>query len=73
MASRVNCLCEHVWGKDWPEHVGSIEVGKNAALLAVGVDWIVFPQARYPSLDVVFEEVDLFLAGTGPREAAQKG
>jgi ribonuclease BN (tRNA processing enzyme) len=24
VASRVNCLCEHVWGSDWPEHVGSI-------------------------------------------------
>jgi GGDEF domain-containing protein len=38
-----------------------IEVGKNAALLAVGVDWIVFPQAQYSSLDILFAEVDLFL------------
>lgn len=38
-----------------------IEVGKNAALLAVGVDWIVFPQSQYPSLDILFAEVDLFL------------
>ena len=38
-----------------------IEVGKNAALLAVGVDWIVFPQSQYASLDILFAEVDLFL------------
>ena len=40
-----------------------IEVGKNAALLAVGVDWIVFPQSQYASLDILFAEVDLFLGG----------
>jgi GGDEF domain-containing protein len=39
-----------------------IELGKNSALLAVGVEWIVFPQARYSSLDLVFAEVDSFLA-----------
>ncbi len=39
-----------------------IETGKNSAPLAVGVEWVVFPQARYPSLDVVFAEVDAFLA-----------
>jgi GGDEF domain-containing protein len=38
-----------------------IELGKNSALLAVGVEWIVFPQARYSSLDLVFAEVDSFL------------
>ena len=40
-----------------------VEVGKNAALLAVGVDWMVFQQAKYPSLDVVLAEIDLFVAG----------
>jgi hypothetical protein len=38
-----------------------IEVGKNSALLAVGLDWMVFPQAQYPSPDVMFAEVDAFL------------
>ena len=38
-----------------------VEAGKNSALLAVGVDWAVYPQAQYPSLDVVLAEVDLFL------------
>jgi GGDEF domain-containing protein len=40
-----------------------VEVGKKAALLSVGVDWVVFPQAQCPSLDAVFTEVDAFLAG----------
>jgi GGDEF domain-containing protein len=39
-----------------------IEVGKKSALLSVGIDWIVFPQAQCPSLDAVFTEVDSFLA-----------
>jgi hypothetical protein len=40
-----------------------IEVGKKSALLSVGVDWVVFPQAQCLSLDAVFAEVDAFLAG----------
>lgn len=39
-----------------------IEAGKKSALLSVGIDWIVFPQAQCASLDAVFTEVDLFLA-----------
>jgi GGDEF domain-containing protein len=46
-----------------------IEVGQKTALLSVGVDWIVFPQAQCPSLEAVFTEVDSFLAGE-PGEAA---
>ena len=38
-----------------------IEVGRNSALLSVGMDWIVSPQAGRP-LDAVFTEVDAFLA-----------
>ena len=45
-----------------------IEVGKKTALISVGVDWIVFPQAQCSSLDAVFTEVDSFLA----RETAVK-
>lgn len=41
-----------------------IEVGRNSALLSVGVDWIVSPQAGRP-LDAVFTEVDAFLANAG--------
>jgi GGDEF domain-containing protein len=37
------------------------EVGRNSAMLSVGVDWIVFPQSNRP-LDAVFTEVDAFLA-----------
>jgi hypothetical protein len=41
-----------------------IEVGRNSAVLSVGVDWTVFPQTdRHP--DAVFAEVDAFLANTG--------
>ena len=40
-----------------------VEVGKKTALLSIGVDWIVFPQAQYTSLDAVFNEIDAFLAG----------
>jgi GGDEF domain-containing protein len=39
-----------------------IEAGKKSALLSVGIDWIVFPQAQCASLDAVFAEVDSFLA-----------
>ena len=42
-----------------------IEVGRNSALISIGVDWIVFPQADRP-LDAVFTEVDAFLACSGP-------
>jgi GGDEF domain-containing protein len=38
-----------------------VEVGRNSALLAVGVDWVVFAQAQFPSPDMLFREVDLFL------------
>ena len=41
-----------------------VEVGKNAALLAVGIDWVLFPQAQYPSVEAVFEEIDSFLGET---------
>jgi GGDEF domain-containing protein len=41
-----------------------VEVGKKTALLSVGVDWTVFPEAQCPSLDEVFAEVDAFLTGT---------
>jgi len=38
-----------------------VEVGKNSALLAVGVDWILFPHAQYPSPDAIFAEADSFV------------
>jgi hypothetical protein len=41
-----------------------IEVGRNSALLSVGVDWTVFPQTDRPP-DAVFAEVDAFLTNTG--------
>jgi GGDEF domain-containing protein len=41
-----------------------VEVGNKSALLSVGVDWVVFPQADHPSLEAVFTEVDAFLANT---------
>lgn len=41
-----------------------VELGKNAALLAVAVDWTVIARAQFPSLDVAFQLVDEFLAGT---------
>jgi hypothetical protein len=47
-----------------------IEVGRSSALISVGVDWTVFPQADRP-LDAVFAEVDAFLASSGP--VARKG
>jgi GGDEF domain-containing protein len=43
-----------------------IEVGKKSALISVGVDWIVFPQAQCATLDAVFSEVDSFLAAEKP-------
>ena len=39
-----------------------VEVGRKSALLSVGVDWNVFPQADYPSLGAVLGSVDEFLA-----------
>jgi GGDEF domain-containing protein len=42
-----------------------VELGKNSALLAVGVDWTIFQQGRYSSLDLVLGEVDAFLNETG--------
>src|SRR5207244_11635644 len=39
-----------------------VEAGKKAAVLPLGVDWIVFPQSQCPSLDAVFAEVDSFLS-----------
>ena len=39
-----------------------IEVGRKSALLSVGMDWIVFPQANRPSLEAIFAEIDAFLA-----------
>jgi GGDEF domain-containing protein len=49
-----------------------IEVGRKSTLLSVGVDWIVFPQSGRANLDVVFAEVDSFLANTRqvPAQAA---
>jgi len=48
-----------------------IEVGKKTALLSVGVDWIVFPEAQCPSLDAVFAEVDSFLATARPASSPE--
>jgi GGDEF domain-containing protein len=42
-----------------------IEVGRKSALLSVGVDWNIFPQAGRASLEAVFTEVDAFLANVG--------
>lgn len=41
-----------------------IEVGRKSALLSVGVDWIIFPQSEYPTLEAAFAKVDDFLANT---------
>ena len=38
-----------------------IELGKNSALLAVSLDWTVFAQSQFPTLDGAFEAVDAFL------------
>ena len=47
---------------------GFVRSADGSALISVGVDWIVFPQAQCSSLDAVFTEVDSFLA----RETAVK-
>ena len=46
-----------------------IEVGRKSAMLSVGIDWILFPQAQYPTLEAVFAELDNFLdnAASGPQ------
>lgn len=46
-----------------------VEVGRKSALLSVGVDWIVFPQADHASLEAVLAEVDTFLAGASPEKS----
>lgn len=43
-----------------------IEVGRKSALLSVGVDWVMFPQAQYATLEAVLTDVDAFLATTRP-------
>lgn len=48
-----------------------IELGKKSVLLSVVVDWVVFEQAQYPSLDLVFTEVDSFLASEAPTSAGR--
>ena len=48
-----------------------VEVGRKAALLSIGVDWTVFPQAQCTSLDGVFTEVDSFLASSIPGASSQ--
>jgi hypothetical protein len=47
-----------------------VEVGTKSALLSVGVDWIVFPQADHASLEAVLAEVDTFLAGSSPEKSS---
>jgi GGDEF domain-containing protein len=47
-----------------------VEVGRTSALLSIGVDWILFPQAGRPSLQAVFTEVDAFLANTRPETSS---
>jgi GGDEF domain-containing protein len=53
-----------------------VELGRKSALLAVGVDWILFPQSDHPSLEAALGEVDAFLAGAkaeaSPPAAAQR-
>jgi len=39
-----------------------VEAGTNSALLAVGVDWLIFPQAQYPSPEMARAEMEAFLA-----------
>jgi GGDEF domain-containing protein len=46
-----------------------IEVGRKSALLAVGVDWIAFPQSAHPTLESALGEVENFLA-TGNESSA---
>ena len=40
-----------------------VEAGTNSALLAVGVEWLIFPRSQYPSADAALAEVEAFLAG----------
>jgi hypothetical protein len=40
-----------------------VETGKNSPPAAMGVDWVVYPQTRFPTLDGVFAEIDAFLEG----------
>jgi GGDEF domain-containing protein len=47
-----------------------IELGRKSALLAVGVDWILFPQSDHPSLEGALTEVDTFLAGGAKPETS---
>ncbi len=46
-----------------------MEIGTKSALLAVGVDWCIFPLAQYQSPDAAFSEVDWFL-GESKKEGA---
>jgi GGDEF domain-containing protein len=45
-----------------------IELGRKSALLSVAVDWTVFPQAQFPTLEAVFAEVDAFLNSSKPEQ-----
>jgi GGDEF domain-containing protein len=45
-----------------------VELGERSTLLAVGLDWVVFPQDRFPSSDVMFVEVDSFLERSAERQ-----
>jgi GGDEF domain-containing protein len=45
-----------------------VELGKRSTLLAVGLDWVVFPQDRFPSVEVMFAEVDSFLERSAGRQ-----
>jgi GGDEF domain-containing protein len=47
-----------------------VELGRKSALLAVGVDWIIFPQSDHPSLEAALSEVDAFLAGAKPETSS---
>jgi GGDEF domain-containing protein len=47
-----------------------VEFGKRSALVAVGVDWVIFPQGDNPALDGVFAKVDAFLANPGQESVA---
>jgi hypothetical protein len=41
-----------------------VEVGRHSALLSIGLEWTLFSQARFPTLDGLFGEVDAFLGVT---------
>ncbi len=45
-----------------------VEAGTNSALLAVGVDWLIFPQAQYQSPEMASAEMEAFLAGKPEEE-----